>query len=284
MRHFIIFIVALIYSIQIFPQSESLNYNDSDRVIFNKYVDFIEPFRSNPIENILQVTAEFLLGTPYVAQTLEVNSDEQLVVNLRELDCTTLVENVIALSLTAKSDSLSFDKFITELRNIRYRDGVITDYSSRLHYTSDWVYEHLKQGVFKDLSINLDLIKDVKRIHFMSSHRQAYPLLKTDNKMLSKISEIESDINDRGGFYYLPKKKLPLKESYIPHMAIIAFTTSIEGLDVTHMAFAYRKLDGELSFIHASSIENKVVIDKRSLIDYVNNQKNCTGLIVTTLN
>ena len=36
--------------------------------------------------------ARQFLGVPYVAHTLELNDKEQLVVNTRELDCTTLVE------------------------------------------------------------------------------------------------------------------------------------------------------------------------------------------------
>jgi len=51
------------------------------------------------------------------------------------------VENVIALSLAARGDELSFDAFVDELRKIRYRNGIIDDYSSRLHYTCDWVFE-----------------------------------------------------------------------------------------------------------------------------------------------
>lgn len=38
------------------------------------------------------------LGVPYVAATLEGHDPECLVVNLRQLDCTTLVENVAALT------------------------------------------------------------------------------------------------------------------------------------------------------------------------------------------
>ena len=39
------------------------------------------------------------LGKPYVAHTLEINDEEQLVVNLEEVDCTTFVEYVLAQSL-----------------------------------------------------------------------------------------------------------------------------------------------------------------------------------------
>lgn len=47
--------------------------------------------------------AKKLLGRPYVGQTLEINEEEQLVVNLRELDCTTLVETSAALALAEKT-------------------------------------------------------------------------------------------------------------------------------------------------------------------------------------
>ena len=40
---------------------------------------------------------KFFLGTPYVTGTLETEGAEHLVVNLREYDCVTFVENVVAL-------------------------------------------------------------------------------------------------------------------------------------------------------------------------------------------
>ena len=62
-------------------------------------------------------------------------------------------------------------------------------------------------------------------------------------------------------------------------MAMIAFTTSIKGLDTTHTGFAYKK-DGKLTFIHASSAKNNVVIDEKTLSDYCKKQKSCTGITV----
>ena len=48
--------------------------------------------------------ARQFLDKPYVAHTLEVNDREQLVVNTRQLDCTTLVETVTALKLCIAND------------------------------------------------------------------------------------------------------------------------------------------------------------------------------------
>lgn len=61
------------------------------------------------------VFAEQFIGVPYVASTLEVNPDEELVVNLRQLDCTTLVENVVALTLTVREEHPTFVSFCRNL-------------------------------------------------------------------------------------------------------------------------------------------------------------------------
>lgn len=98
-----------------------------------------------------------------------------------------------------------------------------------------------------------------------------------------KIKAVEDSINKRSGFYYLPKQEIEKAAPLIPHMSMIAFTTSTEGLDVSHVVFAYR-LGDKLTFIHASSIEGKVVIDEKTLADYCDSQESCTGIMVVKIN
>jgi hypothetical protein len=52
---------------------------------------------------------------------------------------------------------------------------------------------------------------------------------------------------------------------------------------VAALAFAYR-LGDKLTFIHASSIEGKVVIDEKTLADYCDSQESCTGIMVVKIN
>jgi len=257
-------------------------YTRDDIVVFDKYVQYIEPYRNKPMEDVLQATAEFFLESPYVANTLEA-ADEILIVNLRELDCTTFVENVIALSLAARGEKLSFDAFVDELRKIRYRNGSIDDYSSRLHYTCDWVFENQQRGIVENISRQLGGTKDVRKIHFMTSHREAYRQLTSDEQMLQKMSLREKIINDRGGFYYLPKEQILSQSDNIPNMAMIAFVTSIDGLDVSHVAFAYRQ-NGKLTFIHASSAAKKVIVQPATLSEYCASRKLCKGVMVIQIN
>ena len=65
--------------------------------------------------------AERLKGVPYVGQTLEINKTEQLVVNVHQLDCTTLVETCVALVLTTQQGSTQYADYCRNLTRIRYR-------------------------------------------------------------------------------------------------------------------------------------------------------------------
>lgn len=275
--HFFLFF-SFFFDVQV-SFTQSIDWEPQDKIIFEHYRKHIDPIRSKSKELILQQTAEFFLNAPYVAGTLDKNDTERLVINLREFDCVTFVETVIALANTVVSDDLSFDNFASQLKRIRYRNGVVDGYDSRLHYTSDWIYDNVKKKILSEASLRLGGISETKTIDFMTTHRTAYRLLETDDQMLERIRNIEGEINARGGFYYLPKEKLESAKVDIPHMAMIAFTTSIKGLDTTHTGFAYKK-DGKLTFIHASSAKNNVVIDEKTLSDYCKTQKKCTGITV----
>ena len=110
-----------------FPMNAQVHYLPEDTVIFNRFLQY-----SKHGDNSLIHTARFFIDTPYVGGTLEGDSEERLRVNLRELDCVTFVENVIALHLTLKNDRRSFENFCRILQLIRYRGGIIDGYLSRL--------------------------------------------------------------------------------------------------------------------------------------------------------
>ena len=63
--------------------------------------------------------ADKLLGTPYVAHTLE-GDREYLSINVDQLDCTTFVETLAALTKAAKAKSPSWYAYASALESIRY--------------------------------------------------------------------------------------------------------------------------------------------------------------------
>lgn len=265
-----------------YTYGQNASYSVEDIHIFDKYIQHIQLEQHSSKQELLQATATFFIGTPYVAGTLDINDKESLIINLREFDCVTFIETVIALANTVESGNYSFDNFSYQLQKIRYRNGVVYGYESRLHYTTDWIYANIQNKLLSPSEVQSEYELDDKKIDFMSTHQSSYNALKDDDVMLNKIRLVEDNINSRGGFRYLPKDRIVELADKIGHMSMVAFTTSIKGLDTTHTGFTYKNGD-KLGLIHASSLQKKVVIDNKSLSEYCMSQKSSTGVIVANV-
>ena len=236
----------------------------------------------NSSVDVLSVAKNFL-GVPYVAGTLESEGDEQLVVNTEGLDCTTFVELSVAGWLALKSDSADFEQHVQALR---YRDGIVDGYLSRLHYFTDWVEENSCRGIWHELSPEADsaLWRHYPlELSFMSSHQQSYPYLQTHAWAVDSMRAIESRY-DGHTVYYIDKAYLNRPPEALPirNGDILALVTTIEGLDVTHLGFAVWQGD-KLHLMHASTAYKKVVVDEQSLYDYLRTRKSCPGVRVVRL-
>lgn len=271
--------ILFLFLTMVFITNAAVVYTKQDSLIYEKYISQLKAEASLPIGDLIVKTALFFRETPYVASTLDNNQSEQLVVNLHQFDCTTFIENCIALSKTLKTGDYSFSNFCNQLQSIRYRDGKIEDYTSRLHYVTDWIDDNAKKGILKDETFALGGIQDGKTINFMSTHTDAYKPLRNDPKLQQKIVSIEQQINNRAAYYVLKKENINKVSSQIKDGDIIAFATSIEGLDYSHISIAYHN-NGKLTFIHASSRAMKVIIEPQSLSDYCLKSTECTGISV----
>lgn len=226
----------------------------------------------------LHTIALTFLDTPYVAGTLEVNAEEQLVINWDGMDCTTLVENCLALFRTAQKEEVTLDAFSKELQYVRYRGGEMDGYNSRLHYATDWLFDNVQKGVVEDVTKQLGGEHFPNQVFYMSSNPEHYRQLKENSKLVEEIKQTENLINQRQ-YYFIPKDKIETIQQNIQNGDILLFTTSIKGLDVSHMAIAYKK-DEVQTFIHASTRHKKVIVNPESLVDYCKNIRSNTGIIV----
>lgn len=257
-----------------------LKYFDDEQLFYEKLKYFKEQeFYKKEIGDCIVEIGNSFLGTEYVAGTLDNNIDsEELVINLQGFDCVTFVENCLAFARCLKKKNNKFENFQDELKSIRYRDGVISGYPSRLHYFCDWIYDNEQKGIVQSVSKDLGDIYS-KTINFMSKHRSSYKQLK-DNDNFASIKEIESNINSRK-YYHIPKKKISSIYSDLRNGDIIATTTNIEGLDVTHTGYVYKVSDSEVYFLHASSKSKKVIISDELLTEYVTSDSKKIGIMVT---
>lgn len=223
--------------------------------------------------------ANSFLGTPYEAHTLEGNKREELVCKFDGLDCTTLVDNVMALAISKKNQA-DFGEFKEELTKIRYRNGAINGYASRLHYFIDWLHENQKRGQLEDVTQTLGGVPFTKNIHFMTAHSELYKPLSAKEEW-DEIQLTEDSINSRS-YYYIPAYSIRKIEPMLREGDIIGITSSIDGLDCNHQGIV-TKMGNRAYLIHASSTAHKVVLSAQPLAEYVSSIKKNTGIIVARL-
>ncbi|MCR1023328.1 DUF1460 domain-containing protein [Cellulophaga baltica] len=276
----ILFLIALLFTN--FSFAQQITCSPQNREAFEAKIKEIKTLEKSEIGSTLVAIGKTFLGTPYVAKTLEIGTTESLVVNLEGLDCTTFVENVLAFSLLKSSDSTSFDAFIKTLETIRYKNGTLNGYPSRLHYFTEWIANNQFKGLVTDITAKIGGTPVQKEINFMSTHRELYPFLKDDNANLAQIQASEQYLNNQE-FCILEKNTIAANEHLIQSGDIIALTTSIKGLDITHTGIATREKDGRIHLLHAST-SGAVKVSEKPLVNYLKGIKSNTGIMVVRVN
>ena len=249
---------------------------ENREAVSNKIAEIQDIKISSTGVELVEIGKTFL-GTPYVAHTLEGKGGEALVVELQGLDCTTFVENVLAFGLILREVEPDFDSYIRELERIRYREGRLDGYESRLHYFTEWITDNEKKGLVEDITASLGGEIVHKDLNFMTAHRSLYPALKDENSFVA-LRETENAISAEP-LCVVSVEMLSRNESLLASGDIIALATSIDGLDVTHTGFAIRMPDNRIHLLHASS-SGAVEISSRPLTDYLKGIRNNTGIIV----
>lgn len=223
-----------------------------------------------PIGEIVgRVGLEFL-GTPYVGWTLERDVDREFCfVTLEGLDCVTFFESSLCIARALKSWS-TFERrppkptatdLIREVTSTRYRGGIVGDYSSRLHYTTDWIRDNYVRGNARDMaSVWPGSILESKPIDFMTKHVDTYRQLRAHPELVPKIARVEAEMTRRG-FRYFPTATLNDVSPKLRSGDIIGLVSKTPGMDVDHTGLIVVE-NGKPVFVHASSTQKKVVKDK----------------------
>ena len=223
--------------------------------------------------------AKKMLGVPYVAGTLDGNEEEQLVVLVDSLDCTTFVETVLAFCIADKRGERDYEGFRKALTQIRYRDGILNGYTSRLHYFSDWIHNNEQMGFVKECTSETACSQPKELwLDFMTSHVDSYLPMKKNPELVQEMAAHEK--NWQGTVVsYIPKEKLNLspEELKIKDGDVLAMVTNIKGLDIVHVGFAFWR-EGKLHLLHASSSAKKVIEDPKTQYESSKNTKAHIGV------
>jgi hypothetical protein len=251
----------------------------SDQATFNQIMRRAEELVlvDEPLGEVVGSIGRMFLETPYVAHTLEVEGPERLVVHLGGLDCLTFVESTLALARCVRRGRTTMDDFRAELQQLRYRDGRIDGYPSRLHYFTDWVEDNVRKGIVQDLSSTLGGRARTRRIDFMSTHREDYRQLAND-AFLESIRETEARLS-AAPHAVIPKASV---RDILPELHtgdIVGLSSTVEGLDIAHTGIAVR-MNGVVRLLHASLSQGAVVLSTGSIADYLEHQKKQDGCIL----
>lgn len=292
-----IFSVSGTFSCKSSVTGKNIVFPDADKVVAKKILTLLHIERQKAeaegrtlsTSELMLLASYQLMGIPYVTSSLDTDWEgEQLRISLTGTDCILFVETCLNLAVTAASSAdpsdTTFNAFVMNMASTRYRiPGPEYSYSDRIHYTTEWIRRQEGQTL-KDMTLELGGKTIDHPVSYMTAHPGSYPLLSdkslnpSADKDLAAIRKVEDQINQTPMTVIL-KENMPAALKDIRSGDIICYVTSVEGLDISHVAIALVK-DGRVGFIHASSKEMKVVTDAKTIFEYVSASHNLMGIKV----
>jgi len=252
---------------------------DSNQEIFDRVYEQVKDSADIPCGRLAVLIAKQFLGTPYVAGSIE-REPEDLTVFLDRTDCMLFVEMIYSFALAVKGlkivpqggiirEEPSFPLLCSNIRAMRYRGGKVQGYSSRIHYTSEWILQNHSYGTMTEITPELGVVRP-QEFSFMSTHTDSYSQLKDNPSEVHKIREVEVWLQMLAPYWYVPQSNIQTVSENICDGDILFFVSKTKGLDIVHAGIAVRQ-NGEMHFIHASSRAGKVIIESKTLADYAVN-------------
>ena len=167
---------------------------------------------------------------------------EELVIDLAGVDCFTFIDYVEAMRRSG-----SFAAFKDNLRNVRYRDGVVA-YKNRNHFFSDWIVHNA--GFIADVTAQTGAGKArtvSKILNAAENGRQLLPGIAPESR---KVCYIPAEAVDDALLHRLQSGDY------------LGIYSTRNDLDVSHVGIVIRKGAG-IFFRHASSQEKyRQVVDQ----------------------
>ena len=254
MKRYLFLLMTILPLLGYAQEEGGVCYQQSDSLTICRLLD--EAHSLPRTTNFPLFFARKFLGIPYVAHTLEVNDDERLVVNTRQLDCTTLVETVTALTLCAYRHLFTWRDYLNALTAMRYRNGRIEDYTSRIHYFTEWITLNMEAGIVREIQAPnppFSAVQHVK-VNYMSQHPKSYKALREHPDYVAAIREMEQQVTG-GRFRYIPKQM-------VRNQALLRQAVN----------------DGNLHLLNASMLHKKVVEEPMTLYQYLQQHSTHTGI------
>ena len=262
-------LICAVWLLAMSPLYAGTLYEKQDSIKIVSLLKEASQLKQKPASWMLWFGKKFA-GVPYVGGTLDKTAVEHLIVNTRQLDCTTYVEMITALTMCAQNHETSFTAYCNHLKHVRYIGGKVS-YVKRQHYFTVWMDDNEKEGIVKNISPNPPFTAVQKvNVNWMSTHISSYKMLTAHLEWRTGIRQLEQSVSGKS-YRYIPKGKIAntqLFRNTIKDGDIIAIITNKKGLDTTHIGIASWHKDG-LHLLNASSIHKKVIDEPMTLYQYM---------------
>jgi hypothetical protein len=149
-----------------------------------------------------------------------------------------------------------------------------------VHYFTEWLFEKQQVGLLEMVTNLPGSQPHDSKVGFMTSKPHLYKQLQNES-FIKEMERIEKEIASIE-MNYIPKDKLQSVEHQINDGDIIAFVTTIEGLDVSHTGIAIHQ-GNRLHLLHASTKSSLVEISPEPLSEYIKSSRNVKGILVGRL-
>lgn len=230
-----------------------------------------------PFGHIIRKVGQRFLGSPYAEGLLDKSDHESLVLDLTRFDCVLYVEVVLALATGIALQDYSYATFARNVESLRYRGGKEDGYCSRLHYFSEWIADNEARGAVSNVTRRLGGEPLDKQLTFMSEHRESYPRFATHDSLFGGIQSMERALANLE-IFHIPQNAIAAAYVGLQDGDIVATSTYIEGLDVSHTGFVVRLDNDSVGLLHASTDGGVKV--SRDLQRYVKDNKIQIGIVV----
>ena len=250
---------------------------DRTSPLFHWYQSVGAPMPQEGFGEFLSRVARARAGTPY-DHSSEMKAKETFRAELRRFECVSFIESSLGVARCAWRGQPTKDCFVWEVLGLRYRSGIMSDYSSRLHYFVDWLEDNRGRWRFRDVTEELGGTPVRRGFFYLTRRAAVIPALSSPSARRA-MADVEARLTSQP-YVVVGRNRIRQAVTGLRAGDVVAVTGGKPGRLVTHAGFISIDEPGIAHLVHASSYHDRVVVTRKDLADYILRRSERRGIIV----
>ncbi len=217
------------------------------------------------------------VGTPY-DHSPEMKAKETFRAELRRFECVSFIESSLGVARCAWRGQPTKDCFVWEVLGLRYRSGIMSDYSSRLHYFVDWLEDNRGRWRLRDVTEELGGTPIRRSFFYLTRRAAIIPALSSPSARRA-MADVEARLSAQS-HAVVGRNRIRQAVPSLQDGDIVAIIGNKPGRLATHAGFISIDESGIAHLLHASSYHDRVLVTREDLADYMLRRPERRGVIV----